>query len=137
MFNVCDDRNPHKVSTGKIMLGDNSELLKAMPDKCCDLIYIDPPFNTQKVQQSNRIKITRDENGTRGGFAGARYKVERQESPSYIDSFDDFMGFIEPRIREAHRLLADDGSFLSYRLQTSSLCRSADRYNLWTPIIQE
>lgn len=29
---------------------------------------------------------------------------------SYSDSFDDYMGFLDPRLREAHRLLKPDGS---------------------------
>ena len=96
--------------SGQIHLGDNLELLKALPDRSSRLIYLDPPFNTQKVQKRDRISVTRDENGARGGFAGARYSVVRTESPTYVDTFDDFIGFITPRLREAYRILTDDGS---------------------------
>jgi site-specific DNA-methyltransferase (adenine-specific) len=96
--------------SGQIHLGDNLDLLKTLPDQSCRLIYIDPPFNTQKVQKRDRISVTRDENGERGGFGGARYSVIRSESPTYVDTFDDFIGFITPRLREAYRLLTDDGS---------------------------
>jgi len=95
---------------GQILLGDNLEILRTLPDHSCRLIYIDPPFNTQKTQKRDRITVTRDENGTRGGFANARYSVTRTASPEYSDSFDDFMSFIEPRIKEAHRILTADGS---------------------------
>jgi site-specific DNA-methyltransferase (adenine-specific) len=95
---------------GQIIMGDNLELLRNLPDRSCRLIYIDPPFNTQKTQKRDRITVTRDENGTRGGFAGARYAVTRTASPQYADTFDDFISFIEPRIKEAHRILTDDGS---------------------------
>jgi site-specific DNA-methyltransferase (adenine-specific) len=95
---------------GEILLGDNLELLKSLPDRSCRLIYIDPPFNTQKVQKRDRISVTRDENGERGGFGGVRYSVVRSESPTYVDSFDDFIGFIAPRLHEAYRVLTDDGS---------------------------
>jgi site-specific DNA-methyltransferase (adenine-specific) len=95
---------------GEIILGENLDVLKTIPDRSCRLIYIDPPFNTQKVQKRERINVTRDENGTRGGFAGARYSVTRTDSPQYADSFDDFISFITPRIKEAHRILTDDGS---------------------------
>jgi len=97
-------------SSGEIILGDNLDILKSIPDRSCKLIYIDPPFNTQKVQKRDRITVTRDENGVRGGFAGARYAVTRTASPQYADSFDDFISFITPRIEEAHRILTDDGS---------------------------
>ena len=95
---------------GQIMLGDNLELLRAMPDRSCNLIYIDPPFNTQKVQKRDRIAVTRSETGTRSGFGGGLYQVERLASPSYADSFDDFVEFMRPRLLEAYRVLADDGS---------------------------
>lgn len=95
---------------GQIFMGDNLEVLRNLPDRSCRLIYIDPPFNTQKTQKRDRITVTRDENGTRGGFAGARYAVTRTASPQYADSFHDFLSFIEPRIKEAYRILADDGS---------------------------
>ena len=95
---------------GQIIMGDNLELLRNLPDRSCRLIYIDPPFNTQKTQKRDRITVTRDENGTRGGFAGARYAVTRTASPQYADTFDDFLSFIEPRIKEAYRILTDDGS---------------------------
>lgn len=95
---------------GQIFMGDNLELLRNLPDRSCRLIYIDPPFNTQKTQKRDRITVTRDENGTRGGFAGARYAVTRTPSPQYADTFDDFISFIEPRMKEAYRILTDDGS---------------------------
>lgn len=96
---------------GKILLGDNLDLLKTIPSRSCRLIYIDPPFNTQKIQKRDRISVTRDENGERGGFAGAKYSVVRVASPEYLDQFDDFIAFLKPRLEEAYRILSDDGSF--------------------------
>ena len=34
----------------QIFFGDNLPILKSLPDESIDLIYIDPPFNTGKVQ---------------------------------------------------------------------------------------
>lgn len=96
--------------SGVIYLGDNLPLLRNLPSRSCNLIYIDPPFNTQKTQQRDRITVTRSESGTRGGFGNSNYEVTRITSPKYEDSFDDFIGFIEPRLLEAYRLLTDDGS---------------------------
>ena len=97
-------------ATGEIYLGDNLDLLKAIPSGSCRLIYIDPPFNTQKVQKRDRIRVTRDENGERGGFAGAKYSVARVASPQYADQFDDFVTFMAPRLEQAYRILSSDGS---------------------------
>lgn len=99
-------------ASGEIYLGDNLPLLCAMADGCCNLIYIDPPFNTQKTQQRDRISVTRSEGGTRTGFGSACYSVKKlAASPTYADNFADFEAFMRPRLAEAHRLLAADGSF--------------------------
>ena len=36
------------VDTRVIYCGDNLEQLKKLPDACIDLIYIDPPFNSNR-----------------------------------------------------------------------------------------
>lgn len=95
----------------EIHFGENLLLLLGMPSGCCNLIYIDPPFNTQKTQKRERISVTRSAEGTRGGFGSARYEVKKHDSPAYADSFDDFVGFMRPRLEQAHRVLAPDGSF--------------------------
>ena len=97
--------------SGDILFGDNLDLLREIPSGSCRLIYIDPPFNTQKIQKRDRISVTRDENGERGGFAGAKYAVTRIASPQYVDQFDDFVAYMTPRLVEAYRILAPDGSF--------------------------
>jgi len=95
----------------EIHFGDNLPILQALPPGSCNLIYIDPPFNTQKTQKRNRISVTRSENGTRGGFGDMRYDVKQIASPGYSDTFADFEAFMRPRLEQAHRLLAADGSF--------------------------
>ncbi len=59
-----------------------------------------------------------DSDGDRTGFGGRRYRSELLESSSYRDRFDDYLGFLEPRLREAHRLLDREGTLylhLDYR----------------------
>ena len=56
-------------ANGQIFLGDNLDILRSLPNRSCRLIYIDPPFNTQKIQKRDRITVSLDENGTRSGFA--------------------------------------------------------------------
>lgn len=101
-----------------IIEGNNLDVLPGLPDGAFDLIYIDPPFNTRKEQKYDRLTVERDDDGDRVGFGGKRYKSVKVGSLSFADSFDDFLEFIEPRLRQAHRLLAPEGSFflhLDYR----------------------
>jgi site-specific DNA-methyltransferase (adenine-specific) len=98
--------------------GDNLPLLAAWPAKSFELIYVDPPFNTGRTQKRDRMRAVRDTKGDRVGFGGTRYRTERVESSSYADKHDDFLAFLEPRLRDAHRLLTPQGSFflhLDYR----------------------
>jgi len=75
-----------------------------------DLIYIDPPFNTGKVQRRMHLATIRDENGDRTGFQGKRYRTIKLGSKAYADVFDDYLAFIEPRLEEARRILKSNGS---------------------------
>ena len=93
------------------MLGDNMDVLPTLPDGLADLIYIDPPFNTGRVQRRTRLRTTRDEAGDRTGFTGKRYRSEVIGNSAFADRFDDFIAFLEPRLRQAHRLLKPTGSF--------------------------
>ncbi|NLA80598.1 MAG: site-specific DNA-methyltransferase, partial [Chloroflexi bacterium] len=40
----------------QIYLADNLSVLKTLPSESVDLIYIDPPFNTGKVQARKSIR---------------------------------------------------------------------------------
>lgn len=94
----------------KIVFGDNLEILKTIPSGSVRLIYIDPPFNTGKTQSRKQLKTTRDAAGDRIGFKGQIYRTTVLGQKSYADAFDDYLGFLEPRLREAYRILTDDGS---------------------------
>ena len=89
---------------------DNLNVLKNMPDNYVDLIYIDPPFNTGKVQKRTSIITVRDDNGDRIGFQGKKYKTIKIGSKEYSDIFDDYLLFLEERLVEARRILKDNGS---------------------------
>ena len=93
-----------------IHFGDNLEVLRSLPDAAFALIYIDPPFNTGKVQARTRLKTVRDDAGDRTGFQGQRYRSIKLSEQSYADIFSDYLAFLEPRLMEAHRLLTPDGS---------------------------
>ena len=94
---------------GRVILGDNLEVLRSLPDGCADLIYIDPPFNTGKQMERRVVKAVRSLDG-KVGFHGATYTRTDMGGSAYNDRFDDFLGFLEPRLREAHRLLAAHGT---------------------------
>lgn len=93
-----------------IHLGDNLSVLRSLADESVDLIYIDPPFNTRKRQTQTRIRTERSEEGDRTGFGGRRYRTTQLGTLSFDDTRDDFLDFLEPRLREAHRVLAAHGS---------------------------
>lgn len=93
-----------------VVLGDNAAVLPKLPDQSFHLIYIDPPFNTGKVQQRLMLQTRRSENGDRIGFGGRSYVTVETGRKSYGDDFDDYLCFIGPRLEEARRLLADDGT---------------------------
>lgn len=100
--------------SNRILLADNLKLLRTLPDESAELIYVDPPFNTGKRQMRPQMKTVRDETGDRVGFGGRRYRTElvagKRAGAGYSDSFDDFTGFLRPRMEEAHRILTATGS---------------------------
>lgn len=96
----------------QIYYGDNLPILESLPSELVDLIYIDPPFNTGKTQKREQIKTEQveDGEGDRVGFQGKSYRTTTIARRGYADNFDDFLGFLEPRLVEAHRLLKPHGS---------------------------
>jgi site-specific DNA-methyltransferase (adenine-specific) len=101
-----------------IYLGDNLDVLPRLPDGSFQLVYADPPFNTGRTQTRRTLETAADKEGDRTGFKGRRYATRLLQESSYRDSFDDYLGFLEPRLRELHRLLDHTGTLylhLDYR----------------------
>jgi site-specific DNA-methyltransferase (adenine-specific) len=98
----------------RIIEGDNLEILEAMAPDSVQLIYVDPPFNTGKRQFRQQMKTVRDATGDRIGFGGHRYRTDilptHSSANGYHDHFDDFLGFLRPRLTQAHRVLSPTGS---------------------------
>ena len=89
----------------QILLGDNLGFMNQMADESYQMIYIDPPFNTGDTQ--SMAKQTTIE--------GVKILGRTIE---YNDSFANFWAFLEPRLREAWRLLDETGTLylhLDYR----------------------
>ena len=95
----------------RILHSENLAALRMLPDASVELIYIDPPFNTGTTQKRIRMRSVRDAEGDRTGFGGRRYRTETLAAlPTYADAFEDYLGFLRPRLVEAHRILSPRGS---------------------------
>jgi site-specific DNA-methyltransferase (adenine-specific) len=101
-----------------IVLGDNLAVTALLPDAAFRLIYLDPPFNTGRVQRRQSVSTTRTPEGARQGFGGNNYDTVKGMLSRYDDRFDDYWAFLEPRLAEAWRLLDEQGTLylhLDYR----------------------
>jgi site-specific DNA-methyltransferase (adenine-specific) len=105
-------------SPDTIVLGDNLEVARALPDGSFRLIYLDPPFNTGRTQRHRAVQTVRDADGDRTGYGGERYRTVVRTLYGYDDRFEDYWAFLEPRLAEAWRLLDARGTLylhLDYR----------------------
>ncbi len=84
----------YQLKTQTIYCGDNLDMLKDIPDKSIDLIYIDPPFNSNR----NYEVFWGDSQETR------RFEDRFGDAEAYID-------YMKPRTQELYRVLKDTGSF--------------------------
>ena len=109
---------------GVVHCADGVAVARTLEDESVDLVYLDPPFNTGRRQTREQLRTRRvpegseDGAGDRTGFGGRRYETERLGSRSFEDAYDDYLGFLEPFLVEAQRLLAPSGSLylhLDYR----------------------
>ena len=100
-------RAPH---ADEIIHGDCLDVLSEFADGSFRLVYVDPPFNTGGAQRRLTVATTADDDGDRVGFNGRRYRTELLNASSYRDSFDDYLGFVAPRLEHAHRLLDETGT---------------------------
>jgi site-specific DNA-methyltransferase (adenine-specific) len=94
----------------EILLGDNLPLLREFKDATFQLVYVDPPFNSGRTQRRRTLQTASDPAGDRLGFAGRRYRSRLLAESSYRDSFDDYLGFLAPRLEEARRVLLSTGT---------------------------
>src|SRR3954453_1869534 len=110
---ACDD-----TGVEGILVGDNLPILRALPDGLAQMVYADPPFNTGRTQTRRSLATVGAGDGDRTGFGGRRYATKLLSESSYKDDFDDYLGFLEPRLRELRRVLDPTGTLylhLDYR----------------------
>jgi site-specific DNA-methyltransferase (adenine-specific) len=94
----------------RIVHGDNLGVLRDLPDDAFQLVYTDPPFNTGTTRTRRTLATDASADGDRAGFGGRRYATRLLGESSYRDSFDDYLGFLEPRLRELRRVLHPTGT---------------------------
>jgi DNA modification methylase len=82
------------ISVNKLILGDNLEILKTFPDECIDLIYLDPPFFSNK----NYEVIWGDE-GEKRSFADR-----------WTGGIDHYIAWLKERVEQMRRVLKNTGS---------------------------
>ena len=82
------------VDTRVIYCGDNLEQLKKLPDACVDLIYIDPPFNSNR-----NYEVFWGETKEKRSF-----EDRHENTKAYID-------YMRPRCEQMARVLKKTGSF--------------------------
>jgi DNA modification methylase len=97
--------------------GDNLDIARRLPDAAFTVVYLDPPFNTGRTR-TRLAPASEMPPDVRRGFRGNDYVRLRGDLGVYGDAFEDYWAFLEPRLLEAWRLLADDGTLylhLDYR----------------------
>ena len=97
-------------SRSRVIHADNLDILPTLPDGAFTVVYLDPPFNTGREQTRQSTTSVRTEGGSVRGFKGQTYERIKGDLLRYDDRFEDYWEFLEPRLIEAWRLLADDGT---------------------------
>ena len=108
-------KEDNQMTNHYLYYGDNLSILQQyVADESVNLIYIDPPFNTGKLQQRTEIEVEPDAQGDRVGFQGKTYRTRKGKTTHYTDKFessDAYLKFLRPRFEEAYRVLQPHGSF--------------------------
>src|SRR5471032_2516041 len=89
-----------RVVYGCEIWGDNLEQLAKLPDACVDLIYIDPPFNSNRNYD--------------GGQSGSDFWGETKENRAFEDRHENtkaYIDYMRPSCVQLARVLKQTGSF--------------------------
>ena len=80
--------------TNKLILGDNLAILQSIPDKSVDLIYLDPPFFSNRTYE-----VIWGDDGEKRSF-----------EDRFAGGIDHYISWLKIRVRQMHRILKDTGS---------------------------
>jgi len=87
------------LDTRVVYCGDNLEQLAKLPDACVDLIYIDPPFNSNRNYGQSLTGTVWGESKEKRAF-----EDRHENTKAYID-------YMRPRCVQLARVLKKTGSF--------------------------
>jgi DNA modification methylase len=93
-----------------IVHADNLDVLPQLAGDWYQLVYTDPPFNTGREQVRRTLRTVSGEDGDRVGFGGRVYRTELLARSGYRDAWDDYLAFLEPRLRHVRRVLKPSGT---------------------------
>ncbi|WP_374651584.1 site-specific DNA-methyltransferase, partial [Rhizorhabdus sp.] len=87
---------PARLPLNEILKGDCIETMRALPDRCVDMIFADPPYNLQLGGDLHRPD-------------GSQVDAVNDDWDKF-DTFATYDRFTREWLREAHRILKDDGT---------------------------
>nr|WP_047168714.1 site-specific DNA-methyltransferase [Sphingomonas sp. Y57] len=87
---------PVRLPLNEILRGDCIETMRALPDRCVDMIFADPPYNLQLGGDLHRPD-------------GSQVDAVDDDWDKF-DTFAAYDRFTRDWLREAHRILKDDGT---------------------------
>ncbi len=79
--------------TSFVRVCDSLTCMESLPEGCCDLVYIDPPFATGKARMVAAAR------GGRSGF-----------EDRWVGGLKSYLAFMHPRLEECRRVLARHGT---------------------------
>jgi len=80
--------------TNKLILGDNLEVLQSIQSRSVDLIYLDPPFFSNRTYE-----VIWGDDGEKRSF-----------EDRFAGGIDHYISWLKIRVRQMHRILKDTGS---------------------------
>jgi DNA modification methylase len=83
-----------KEFTNKLILGDNLEIMRNMPNESVDLVYLDPPFFSNKTYE-----VIWGDDGERRSF-----------EDRFAGDIDQYIHWLKVRVRQMYRILKPTGS---------------------------
>lgn len=103
-----DGIKPLKEYNDQLICGDNLNRMKTIEDKTIDLIYLDPPF----LSQRNFKIISKDTNEVREFEDTIKeLKIDDNHSVQNKGPISIYLNDMIPRYKEMHRILKNTGSF--------------------------
>ena len=111
--------------------GDNlAAPARRAPDGSVQMAYVDPPFNTGRTQARRTLRHGRDRERRPHRLRRPPLRHHAARESSYRDAFDDYLGFLEPRLREVRRAAAPDrarctSTSTTARRTTASCCSTS------------